>query len=161
MADLATSRGLTFEEFEVGYNAKSPARTITEADIALFAGLSGDYNPLHTDAEYAKETMFGQRVAHGLLGLSVASGLAWRTGFLEGTADALTGIEWKFRGPILIGDTIHLEAEVVRKKAMRRIGGGFVVFSVVLRNQRDEVVQKGSWTVLVRGAEAETGGGDA
>jgi acyl dehydratase len=154
MADLAKSRGLTFEEFEVGDSAKSPARTITEADIALFAGLSGDYNGLHTDVEYAKETMFGQRVAHGLLGLSVASGLAWRTGFLDGTVEAFTGMEWKFRGPIVIGDTIHVEAEVIRKKAMRRLGGGFIVFSVVLLNQRDEVVQKGTWTVLVRGAEA-------
>ncbi|MBN1178791.1 MAG: MaoC family dehydratase N-terminal domain-containing protein [Anaerolineae bacterium] len=151
MTNLATQHGLTFEQFEVGDAGESPARTITEADIVTFAGLSGDYNPLHTDAEFAKGTLFGERVAHGLLGLSVASGLAWRTGFLEGTAEALIGVEWKFRGPIRIGDTIRLRAAVSKKKAMPSLGGGFVTFDVTLLNQRDEVVQKGAWTVLVRG----------
>lgn len=155
MADLVEQRGKTFEEFQVGDVAESPARTITESDVVQFAGLTGDYNPLHTDVEYAKETVFGQRVAHGLLGLSVASGLAWRTGFLEGTAEALTAVDWKFRGPIHIGDTIRVRAEVSRKKAMRRLGGGFVIFSVTLLNQEDEVVQKGTWTALVRGQEAD------
>jgi acyl dehydratase len=154
MKDMTAARGRTFEAFEVGHTVESPARTITEADVVQFAGLSGDYNPLHTDAEFAKDTVFGERVAHGLLGLSVASGLAWRTGFVEGTAEALTAVEWKFRAPIRIGDTIRLRAEVSRKKAVRRLGGGFVVFSVTLLNQRDEVVQKGTWTLLVRGADA-------
>jgi acyl dehydratase len=131
---------------------ESPARTITESDVMRFAGLSGDYNPLHTDAEFAKGTMFGERIAHGLLGLSVASGLASRLGFAEGTAEAFTGLEWKFRGPIKFGDTIRVRMEVRRKKAMRRLGGGFVVFDVTILNQRDETVQKGSWTILIKGA---------
>ncbi len=160
MTDMTPQRGRTFEEFQVGDVAESPARTITETDVVLFAGLSGDYNPLHTDVEYAKGTIFGQRVAHGLLGLAVASGLAWRTGFLEGTAEALTALDWKFRTPIRIGDTVRLRAEVSKKKEMQRLGGGFVVFSVTLLNQRDEVVQKGTWTVLVRGQEAERSGED-
>jgi 3-hydroxybutyryl-CoA dehydratase len=160
MADITRQRGLTFEEFELGDVAESVARTITEADIVLFAALSGDYNQVHTDAEFAKGTIFGQRVAHGLLGLSVASGLAWRTGFLEGTGEALMGVDWKFRGPVLIGDTIRLRAEVSQKKEMRRLGGGIVVFAVTLLNQRDEVVQKGSWTLLVRGQGAEQSGRD-
>lgn len=151
MTGSAILRGRTFEEFTVGDAVESPARTITESDVVLFAGLSGDYNPLHTDAEYAKGTIFGTRVAHGLLGLSVASGLAWRTGFLEGTAEALIGVDWKFRAPIRIGDTIRLRAEVSQKREMARLGGGFVTFTVTLLNQRDEVVQKGTWTVLVRG----------
>jgi 3-hydroxybutyryl-CoA dehydratase len=144
--------GRYFVEFEVGESIETPARTITEADVVTFAGLSGDYNPLHTDAEFAKETMFGERVAHGLLGLSVVSGLAWRTGFMEGTADALISVETKFRNPVKFGDTIRARFEVKQKKEMRRMGGGFVTFSVVVLNQRDETIQKGEWMVLIRSA---------
>jgi acyl dehydratase len=115
-----------------------------------FAGLSGDYNQLHTDAEYAKETMFGERIAHGLLGLSIVSGLSSRMGFGEGTVEAFTSLEWKFRGPIRFGDTIRAHFVVERKKKMARLGGGFVVFNVVVLNQEDEVVQKGTWTLLIK-----------
>ncbi len=118
----------------------------------LFAGLSGDYNQLHTDAEFAKGTLYGGRIAHGLLGLSVASGLASRLGFAEGTAEAFTSLEWKFRGPVKIGDTIRARLRVGRKKEMQRLRGGFVVFDVVLLNQDDETVQKGTWTILVKSA---------
>jgi acyl dehydratase len=151
MSEMIQERGRTFEEFEVGFGLETPARTITEADVVLFAGLSGDYNPLHTDAEFARGTLFGERVAHGLLGLAVASGLAARTGFAEGTAQALTKVEWQFRGPIRIGDTVRLRVEVSKKKESPRLGGGFVIFSTTLLNQHDEVVQRGTWTLLVRG----------
>lgn len=147
-------RGKTFEELEIGLEIETPGRTITEADVVLFAGLSGDQNPLHTDAEYAKGTLFGERVAHGILGLAVASGLAWRTGLLEGTAEALTGIDWKFRAPIRLGDTVRLRVEVRQKKPAPRLGGGFVTFAATLLNQRDQVVQKGTWTLLIRSKEA-------
>ena len=152
MTETPHPRGRYFEAFEVGEAIETPARTITEADVVTFAGLSGDYNPLHTDAEFAKETMFGERVAHGLLGLSVVSGLAWRTGFMEGTADALISVETKFRNPVKFGDTIRARFEVKQKKAMKRLGGGFVTFNVVVLNQRDETIQKGDWTVLIRSA---------
>jgi len=152
MTDLTSPRGRYFEEFDVGDAVETAARTITETDVVLFAGLSGDYNPLHTDAEFAKGTLFGERVAHGLLGLTVASGLASRLGFVEGTAEAFTALEWKFRGPIKIGDTMRVRAEVRQKKAMPRLGGGFVVFDVAVLNQRDEMVQKGTWTVLIKSA---------
>jgi 3-hydroxybutyryl-CoA dehydratase len=152
MTETPHPPGRYFEEFEVGESIETPARTITEADVVTFAGLSGDYNPLHTDAEFAKETMFGERVAHGLLGLSVVSGLAWRTGFMEGTADALISVETKFRNPVKFGDTIRARFEVKQKKEMRRMGGGFVTFSVVVLNQRDETIQKGEWMVLIRSA---------
>jgi acyl dehydratase len=144
-------KGKFFEELTAGDTIESPGRTISEADIVQFAELTGDYNPLHTDAEYAKQMMFGERVAHGLLGLSIASGLAWRTGLLEGTAEALTAIDWKFRGPIMIGDTIRLLAEVAKKKEMSSLGGGFVTFNTTLLNQRDETVQKGTWILLIKG----------
>ena len=150
MAESRSVRGRYFEEFDVGDTVETSARTITEADIVLFAGLSGDYNQLHTDAEFASGTLHGERIAHGLLGLSIASGLVSQTGFAEGTVEAFTGLEWKFRGPIKIGDTIRARLEVRRTKEMARLGGGFVVFDVTVFNQRDEVVQKGTWTVLVK-----------
>ena len=102
----------------------------------LFAGLSGDWNPMHTDAEYARQAMFGERVAHGLLGLSIASGLAMQTGFLNHTVEAFTGLDWKFRAPIKIGDTIFVEAEVKEKKLAPGGAAGFVEFNVAVKNQR-------------------------
>jgi 3-hydroxybutyryl-CoA dehydratase len=152
MTEIPHPPGRYFEEFGVGESIETPARTITETDVVAFAGLSGDYNPLHTDAEFAKETMFGERIAHGLLGLSIVSGLAWRTGFMEGTADALISVETKFRNAVKFGDTIRAKFEVKQKKEMKRMGGGFVTLNVIVLNQRDETVQKGEWTVLIRSA---------
>ncbi len=144
-------KGLYFEEMDESLEMVSPGRTVTEADVVLFAGLSGDYNQLHTDAEFAQGTRFGQRIAHGLLGLSIASGLASRLGFIESTAIAFMGLEWKFKAPILIGDTIALTARVLRKREMRRLGGGIVVFGIAVKNQRGEIAQEGEWTILVKG----------
>jgi len=149
-------RGLYFEELEIGYKAVTAGRTISEADIMTFAGLSGDWNAIHIDAEYSKGAMFGERVAHGLLGLSIATGLAMQLGFLDRTVEAFTTLEWKFRAPIKIGDTIHAEAEVTGKKAMPGgASGGFVTFNVVVKNQRDETTQRGTWTVVVKGKPKE------
>ena len=137
----------------------SPARTITESDVALFAGLSGDYNPLHTDAEFARGTPFGRPIAHGLLGLSVASGLAARLGFLDGTALAFLGLEWKFRKPVFPGDTIRAEIEVSRCRPAPAMGGGIVTFDVRLRNQSSETVQRGTWDILVAAMQGGPHGG--
>jgi len=143
-------RGMYFEEFEVGQRVISPARTVTESDVVNFAGISGDFNQIHTDAVYAKDTPFGARVAHGLLGLSIASGLAVRTGVLEGTVIAFREINnWKFSKPVYLGDTIHVEMEVTETKALRRLGGGNVVIVLDVKNQNDETVMKGSWSTLV------------
>ena len=152
MTKLTRPRGHYFEEFEIGDAVESAARTVTETDVVLFAGLSGDYNPLHTDAEFAKGTPFGERIAHGLLGLSITGGLASRLGFIEGTTLAFRGLECKFRGPIRIGDTIRAQFEVSKKKEMPRLGGGLVTFNVTVLNQRDETVQKGTWTALIKSA---------
>lgn len=150
MAAFSRPIGRYFEEFTVGETMESPGRTVTETDVVLFAGLSGDYNPLHTDAEFAKSTLFGERIAHGLLGLSIATGLAARLGFVEGTAQAFTGLDWKFRLPIKIGDTIRGRFRVSKKREVSGLGGGFVVFDVEILNQRDEVVQQGTWTLLLK-----------
>jgi 3-hydroxybutyryl-CoA dehydratase len=149
MAQLG-SQGRYFEEFEVGDEINSQARTMTEGDIVAFAGLSGDYNPLHTDAEFARTTPFGQRIAHGLLGLAVASGLAARTGFIDGTVQAFTGLTWRFKAPVFIGDTVHLKSVVSRKRAMASLGGGIVYLEVELLNQRSEVLQQGEWSLIIK-----------
>ena len=145
-----------FEEFEVGQRITSPGRTITEADVVAFAGISGDFNSIHTDAEYAKDGAFGQRVAHGLLVISIVSGLAVRTGIMEGTVIAFREIKnWKFNQPVFIGDTIHVILEVKEKKAMPRLGGGSILLSLDVRNQDDQTVMKGTWTVLVQNKASE------
>lgn len=143
-------RGMYFEEFEAGQKVISAARTITESDITTFAGLSGDYNQIHVDAEFSKGTPFGQRVAHGLLGLSIASGLAVQSGIMEGTIIAFREInEWKFIKPVYIGDTIHVEIDVLETKALRRIGGGSILISLDVKNQNNDTVMKGTWTALI------------
>lgn len=143
-------RGLYFEEFEVGQKVISPGRTVTEADIVNFAGLAGDFNSIHTDAVYAAETPFGQRVAHGLLVLSIASGLAVRTGTMEGTVMAFREIEnWKFSKPVFIGDTVHLEMEVTEAKALPRLGGGSIKLVLDVINQEGDTVMKGTWIALM------------
>ncbi len=150
MEQLSFKRGLWFEEFQTGQQIVTSARTVVESDIASFAGLSGDYNQIHTDAEFAQKTLFGQRVAHGLLILSIASGLAMRTGLMEGTVLAFREINnWKFTSPVFIGDTIHAELNVLETKAIPRLGGGFVVIEIAVKNQRDETTMKGTWTALI------------
>ena len=150
---MSQARGTYFEDMEVGWEAVSPGRTVTEADIVTFAGLSGDYNVVHADAEHARGTVFGERVAHGLLGLSIASGLLMRATPMEGTAEAFLGLEWKFKGPIVIGDTIRAQAKVTRRRLMKALKGGIVDLELAVVNQRDEVVQEGTWRLLIRSRE--------
>lgn len=143
-------RGMYFEEFEVGMSFTSPGRTITESDIVSFSGLSGDFTQIHTDMEFSKQTVMGERVAHGLLGLAIVSGLAVRTGVLEGTVLAFREIvDWKFVKPIFIGNTVHVYQEIIEVKPLPRLGGGAVNIELRLINQQDEVVMKGVWKVLV------------
>jgi len=142
--------GLYFEEFSVGQKITSVARTVAESDILTFAGLTGDYNQIHTDAEFAKGTQFGGRVAHGLLGLSLAVGLLMRTGVLEGTVLAFREIvEWKFIKPVFIGDTLHVEMEAKKLKPMPRIRGGQALVALDVKNQKNETLMRGTLAVLV------------
>src|SRR5512139_2957098 len=142
--------GLYFEEFSVGQKVITVGRTISEADIFGFAGLTGDFNQIHTDAAFASKTQFGQRIAHGLLGMSIAVGLIMQTGLLEGTVLAFREIqEWRFVKPFLIGDTVHALLTIAETKALPRIGGGSLIASVEVCNQNDEVCQKGTLNLLV------------
>jgi 3-hydroxybutyryl-CoA dehydratase len=146
---MSQAKGRYFEEFEIGDAVVTEERVITEENIMTFAQLSGDDNPMHTDAEYAKTHMFGQRVAHGLLILSIAQGLTWQLGFMHETVLAFRDLEWKFSRPVFIGDRVRVQAEVAQRKAMPRLGGGAVIFALKVLNQDDEVVQRGKWNVLV------------
>lgn len=148
-------QGQYFEEFEVGDVFITAGRTLTEADIVTFAGVSGDYTQLHTNVEVARQGVFGKRVAHGLLGLTIASGLLAQLGFTEGTIMAFREMTWKFSRPITIGDTIRAEAMVSAVKAMRRVGGGAVTLNIEILNQENEVTQRGKWVVLIANRPAQ------
>ena len=142
-----------YEEIEVGEEYESPGRTVTETDVVLFAGLSGDYNVLHTDAEVMKTSIYGERIAHGLLGLAIQAGLFTRATKVY-AAVALVGLRWKFKGPIKIGDTIRLRARVSAKRDTGKPARGLVTLQRTVVNQRDEVVQEGETDLMVekRGA---------
>ena len=136
-----------WDDIEVGEEYESPGRTVTETDIVLFAGLSGDYNVLHTDAEFMKGSIFGERIAHGLLGLAIQSGLLTRAMPPYATI-AFGGLRWKFKAPIKIGDTIHVRARVLQKKETNGDRGVVTLERTVL-NQRGEVVQQGETDLIV------------
>lgn len=143
-------RGRYFEEFAIGDHLITAARTITEADIVNFAGLSGDFNQIHTDAEFAARDTFGQRVAHGLLVQSIATGLAVQSGVIEGTVLAFRELAVKFSLPVFIGDTVHVQLEITDKKALPRLKGGNITMKFSVINQSGNVVQRGDWIMLVK-----------
>ncbi len=153
MADLQPTQGLYYQDYAVGASITSQGRTVTESDIVSFAMLSGDWNPLHTDAQAAKETPYGERIAHGMLVLSMATGLAERLGFLNQTVLGFMGLNWQFRAAVKIGDTIRVQATVSELKPMPRLGGGYVTFKVQILNQEDKVVQRGEWVMLIKNKE--------
>jgi acyl dehydratase len=147
------ARGRYFSEFEVGQTFLSVGRTVTEADVVLFAGLSGDYNPLHTDAVFAAGTPFGQRVAHGMLACSISTGLGQTLGIFEGTTLALMKQEFEYKAPIFFGDTIRLRLTVESLTPSRKGGKGVVLLRSEILKQDDTVAVTGSWTVQFRDRE--------
>ncbi len=148
MRPTPSPRGLWFEDYEVAQVIHSPARTVTEADIVAFAGLSGDFNPLHVDEQFARRTAFRGRVAHGLLVEAIASGLAHATGIFDGTISALAEIEIRFLSPVRAGDTLHLALEVTEVDDDPGPKRGRIRFSTVVLNQDEVHVVEGSWTVV-------------
>jgi acyl dehydratase len=143
-------RGLTFEEFEPGDTFVSQARTVTEADVVTFAGLSGDFNPLHTDALFARETPFGERIAHGMLIASMATGMSNWTGVFEGTTIALMEQVIRYKGAVKLGDTIHLELTVAAKRKTSKSDQGIVTFDTQVINQEGSAVIEGQWVLMMR-----------
>jgi len=146
-------RELHWEDLVVGMTDVSPGRTIGEADLVGFAGLSGDFNAIHMDAVHAEQLgLGGRRLVHGLLGLSIASGLFTRTAMgmgMQRQLVAMLAIEWSFRGPLRIGDTVHVEAEIPSRRETSRPDRGIVEIARTLRNQHGEAVQEGLTTMMV------------
>ena len=144
--------GYSYAELHVGMSFRSPGRTITDADVVAFAGLTGDYSELHTSDVYAKSSQFGRRVAHGMLGLAYAHGLMWpRTGELRETAVAFLGIaDWRFVGPIFIGDTIFVNYRLAElRDSKSKPTQAVATFDVEVVNQDGQVVQRGRKALLV------------
>jgi len=140
------------EDFKVGERAVSPGRTVTEADIVMFASLSGDWNELHTNAEYMKHSVFGQRIAHGMLTLSIASGLGFRTrGRPSVEVLAFLGMDKvRFVAPVFIGDTIRVESEVIEARPSKSMpGAGILKSKNTVKNQRDEDVATWETALMV------------
>lgn len=147
-------RGLTFDQYEVGMRFRTAGRTITETDVVNFAGISGDYNGIHTDEHYAKTSPYETRIAHGMLGAAIASGLANRLGIFERTVIALRFQSMQYKRPIHIGDTVEMELLVVEVKGNRRGSRGTVIFETRLVNQDDKLVILGRWDLLIKGSAA-------
>ncbi len=141
---------LWFEDFEVGAERMTDVRAVTDAEIRAFAELSGDYNPLHLDDDYAARGPFGRRIAHGLLGLVLASGLMNASGLTAETLVAFLGLEWGFRRPVFPGDAVHVRMRVAQTRPTRDPGRGLVKLDVAVLNQADEVTQEGTFTLMVR-----------
>ena len=144
--------GYAYADLAVGMAFRSPGRTITDADLVAFAGLTGDYSELHTSDVYAKSSEFGRRVAHGMLGLAYAHGLMWaRTGDLRETAIAFLGIDdWRFLQPIFVGDTIFVNYRIAElRDSKSRPTQAIATFDVEVVDQDNRVVQRGRKALLV------------
>jgi acyl dehydratase len=141
--------GYYFEDFNIKDEFVTSRRTVTETDIIMFAALTGDNNPLHTDQVFAQETQFGGRIAHGLLGASIAVGLWCRLGLVDGTALAFLSTQWKFVNPVKLGDTIHAKLTITNKKETSKQGRGIIFIHFNVQNQDGVQVQDGEMVLMV------------
>lgn len=146
-----------FDDWTIDEEFITPGRTMTETDIVMFACTTGDYNELHTNAQFMENHQFGRRIGHGLLGLSIAHGLWFRTGFLEGVVIAFLGVDdWKFKAPFFIGDTLRLRFKAVDKRPSKsNAERGIIKWYLELINQKDEVIQSGYKTMLLHRSNAK------
>jgi len=143
-------RGLHFEECELGKEYYTARRTVTEADVALFAGLSGDFNPLHVDQVMMEKTPFGRRIAHGALVAAIATGLANQTGMFEGTTIAFLEQTTRWPAPTFPGDTLHMVLSPIEKKESSKPDRGLVVWSIRVVKHTGETVMEGQWKTLMK-----------
>lgn len=141
--------GWYLEDFEIGTTYKSIARTITECDVVNFAGLSGDFNPLHMDEEYGKNvSIFKKRVAHGMLGPVLMTGMSNQTGMFEGTTIAFLDLTIRYPAPLEIGDTVHLEMTPTEARHTSKLGRGILKLDANLVNQEGKVITECKWTLM-------------
>ncbi|GBD35055.1 Bifunctional protein PaaZ [bacterium HR36] len=148
---------LYFDDVEVGQEWESPGRTVTEADIVHFAGLSGDFNPIHMDHHFAQTTPFRRPIAHGLLTLSLTSGLSVNCPPMRTLA--LVAIkDWQFREPVFIGDTLRVRSKVLVKELRGRGKRGLITWQRQVLNQNNKIVQEGITVTLVEARAAASSG---
>jgi acyl dehydratase len=144
-------RGKYFEDFVIDEEYVSPGRTITEADLVIYTGLSGDFNQVHTDEEYCKEvSIYRKRVVHGLFGLSIVEGLKSRVGLFEGTSLASLEWRWRFLLPLFVGDTVKVRWKVASKRETSKRDRGIITEFVQLVNQNDKVIGEGEHVVMMQ-----------
>jgi len=142
--------GLYFEDLEVGQQYTTASRTVTEADVVIYSGLSGDFNPLHTDEEYCKTTPYGTRIAHGPLVFAMAMGLVNRLGLTDGTSLGFLAVEnLRFLAPVKIGDTITVRLTIADKRMSSKGNRGILKRTVTILNQRGEMVQDATMVTMV------------
>lgn len=144
-------QAISWSDLAVGQTFSTGGRTVTETDVVSFAGSTGDYSPMHTNKEFAAASEFGERIAHGLLGLSIAHGLMFGGGLLGENAIAFLGLsDWRFREPIRLGDTIYADFEIVElRRRTTKPQQGIATFAVELRNQHKQVTQSGRKAILM------------
>ena len=145
---------LFFEDFKEGQTWKTNLRNISESDVLSFAELTGDNNYLHTNEVLASRGPFGQRISHGLLGLSVLIGLVTQMGIVETSIEAFLGVNWSFKGPIYFNDTVYGKLKVLKSRKSKK-GKGLVTFKVSLLNNLDTVLQEGDVTFMIKLKEKE------
>jgi acyl dehydratase len=149
------ARGMRWMEFRAGDSFTTEGRTIESGDVSLFAGLSGDFNPLHISETFAAQTPFKGRVAHGLLTLSISTGQQNQLGFFEGTTLAYLGMdEVRFTEPVRFGDTVRTILTVTESRVSSKADRGVVSFSIVVKNQKDLEVLSYKQAVLMAGDPA-------
>ena len=154
-----TAAHLYFDDVQVGQEWESLGRTVTESDIVNFAGLSGDFNPIHMDHEFTKKTVFRKPIAHGLLILAIGSGLGLM--FPPMRTLAFLGIkDWKFVEPVYIGDTIHVVAKLLEIEERSRGRRGVMTWQRRIVNQHNKAVEEGVIQTLVEGRRRHQESGD-
>ena len=150
MSEEYRQRGLLLEDFVIGREYVSPARTVTESDVVNFAGLSGDFNPLHMDEEFARQCPFGKRIAHGALGFIISTGLSNQIGIYEGTTIAFLECTVKYPAPLSIGDTVHVVVTPTETRHSSKPGKGILKQSLRLVNQNGVTVMESEQVLMMK-----------